>query len=86
MSLLNSPYFSTLESNIPPLPAGSQLVYVLVDSVDLATTFGAVNEVDETNNLATAIAPTITNMKTFSTTFYGRYTPDWPVCLQNNGM
>lgn len=54
---LNSPYFDALQSNIPPIPGGSQTVYVLVDSVDRTTTVGAVTEVDETNNLATAIGP-----------------------------
>ena len=38
-------------TNLPPYLAGAT-VYVLVDSINLATTYGAVQELNEANNLA----------------------------------
>ncbi len=44
------PFYFPQESSPPPLPVG-QDVYAYVDSVNFATTYGAVLERDETNNI-----------------------------------
>jgi hypothetical protein len=43
-------YFGPPDSSAPPLPVGAN-VYALVDSVDYSTTYGAVQESNEGNNL-----------------------------------
>ena len=55
---LNDIYFDASQSNILPIPGGNPMIYVLVDAVNRSTTFGAVDELDETNNLASTIGPT----------------------------
>jgi hypothetical protein len=43
-------YYFPVYSSTPPLPVGAD-VYVLVDSINYRTTYGAVQESDESNNL-----------------------------------
>jgi uridine phosphorylase len=46
----SDPYYVPEYSSTPPLPVGAE-VWALVDSVDYSTTYGAVQESDEGNNL-----------------------------------
>jgi len=46
----NDPYYFPVYSSSPPLPVGAD-VYVLVDSINYRTSYGAVQESDESNNL-----------------------------------
>jgi uncharacterized repeat protein (TIGR01451 family) len=50
-------YYVSEYSSTPPLPVGAD-VYALVDSVDYSTTYGAVQESNEDNNLAGPITST----------------------------
>ncbi|MCK6624302.1 MAG: hypothetical protein L6R45_03910 [Anaerolineae bacterium] len=52
-------------SSTPPLPVGAH-VFALVDSVDFSTTFGAVRESSEANNLFGPVLSTAGNSKTIS--------------------
>jgi hypothetical protein len=48
---INNPYYFPGYSSAPPLPIGAE-VYALVDSINYSTTYGAVQESNEGNNLA----------------------------------
>lgn len=50
-------YYHADKSSTPPLPVGAN-VYALVDSINYATTYGAVQESDEGNNLSGPVVST----------------------------
>jgi hypothetical protein len=50
-------YYAPQHSSMPPLPAGAR-VYALVDSVNYATTYGAVPESNEGDNLSGPVIST----------------------------
>ncbi|MFB0537534.1 MAG: hypothetical protein ACETWR_21420 [Anaerolineae bacterium] len=53
----SDPYYVPEYSSTPPLPVGAE-VWALVDSVDHNTTYGAVQESDESNNLCGPVTST----------------------------
>lgn len=59
LSLVNNAsdefYFGPPESSAPPLPVGAE-VWGYVDSVNFATTYGAVQEINEANNTASTVS------------------------------